>query len=87
MDETCKCCDPVIVAMYTFTPPGRGEEVGTLKIQRNWQECHANQIKDRNILLVKNSEEVTLHFHSYKPAKFYGRQELTLRVTQSSRMT
>jgi len=73
--------------MYIFIPPGRGEEFGTLKIQRNWQECHAYQIKDRNVLLVQDSKEVTLYFHNYKPAKFFGCQELTLRVRQSSRMT
>ena len=84
-DKARECCDLVILAMYVFIPPGRGVEVHTLEIQRNWQQFHPAQVKDKNVLLVKGSEEVTLYFHNYKTAKFFGRQELTLKVTQSSR--
>jgi len=55
-------------------PQGWGVEVHTLKIQRNWQEFHPNQVKDRNVLLVKVSPEVTLYLHIYKTAKFFGHQ-------------
>ena len=86
-DKARECCDLVILAMYVFIPPGRGIEVRTLEIQRNWQQFHPNQVKDRNVLLLKDSEEVTLYFHNYKTAKVFGPHELTLKVRQSSSIT
>ena len=82
-DKARECCNLLILAMYAFIPPGQGVEVHTLEIQRNWQQFHPNQVKDRNVLLVKDSEEVTLYFHNYKTEKFFGRQELTPKVRQS----
>ena len=83
-DKARECWDLVILAMYVFIPPGQGVEVRTLEIQRNWLQFHPNQVIERNVLLLKDSEEVTLHFHNYKTAKFFGHQELTLKVRQSS---
>ena len=80
-DKARECCDLVILSMYVFIPPGQGVEVCTLEIQRNWQQFHPNQVKDRKVLLVKDSQEVTLYFHKYKTAKFFGRQELNLKVS------
>ena len=80
-DKAWECFDLVILAMYVFIPPGQGVEVRTLEIQRNWQQFHPNKVKDRKVLLVKDSQEVTLYFHKYKTAKFFGRQELNLKVS------
>jgi len=75
-DKARECCDLVFLAVHVFIPPGRGVEVRTLEIQRNWQEFHPNQAKDGNVLLMKDSEEVKLYFHNSKTAKFFGHQEL-----------
>ena len=75
-DKVQECCDLVILAMYVFIPSGWGVEVRTL----NWNQFHPHQVKDRNALLVKDSDKVTLYFHNCKTAKFFGRQELTLKV-------
>ena len=86
IDKARECCDLVILAMYVFIPPGRGVEVRTLQIQRNWQQFHPNQVKDKNILMVRGSEEVTLYFQNYKTAKFFGCRQLTLKVRQKRRI-
>ena len=83
-DKARECCDLVILAMYVFIPPGRGVEVRTLEIQRNWQQFHPNQVKDRNALLVQDSHEVTLYLNKYKTAKFFGRPELNLKARRSN---
>lgn len=76
-DKAWEYCDQVILAMYTLILPSRGLEVRTLKIIRDWQGFHPCQFKSRNVILLKEVEQVTLHFHNYKTSKFSGRDELT----------
>lgn len=83
-DKARECCDLVILAMYTLIPPSRGLEIRTLEIVRDWQEFNPCHFKGKNVILLKDAEQVTLHFHNYKTAKFSGRDELTLQVKQSN---
>lgn len=86
-DKAKECGDLVLLGMYVLIPPGRGLEVRSLEIVRNWQEFTPRHYKGRNILLVKDREEVTLHFSNYKTAKFTGHEEIRLKVTHIIRMT
>jgi hypothetical protein len=86
-EKAKECCDLVILAMYVFIPPNRGVEIRSLEIQRNWREYRPSQIKGKNVLLVKDTDEVTLYFQNYKTAKSSGRDELTLQVKQNSGIT
>ena len=64
-----------------FIPLGHGLEV---EINHSWQEFNPRVFKGENILLVKNREQVTLHFDCYKIVRH---QELTLNVRQHNNYT
>ncbi|KAL9977315.1 hypothetical protein ACROYT_G014705 [Oculina patagonica] len=73
-------CNLLILCLYSFIPPSCGLEIRTLKICHDWQSFNQKDYKARNVLLIKGSEQVTLHFDSYKTVKWMGHQELTLKV-------
>ncbi len=83
-EKARECCNLVVIGMYTFLPPGRGTEVRTLEINRNWQEFSPSQSKGKNTLLIKTDGGVTLHFGDFKTAKFVGHTELSLQVKRKS---
>lgn len=70
----------LILALYSFIPPSRALEIRTLEICHDWQSFNQKDYKDRNVLLIKGSEQVTLHFDSFKTVRWMGHQELTLKV-------
>ncbi|XP_078368545.1 uncharacterized protein LOC144652407 [Oculina patagonica] len=72
-------CNLLILCLYSFIPPSCGLEIRTLKICHDWQSFNQKDYKARNVLLIKGSEQVTLHFDSYKTVKWMGHQELTLK--------
>lgn len=76
-DKARECCDLVILAMYTLIPPSCGLEVRTLEIVLDWQGFDPCQFKSRNFILLKEAEQVTLHFHNCKTSTFSGRDKLT----------
>ena len=86
-DKAKDCGELVLLGMYVLIPPGRGLKVCTLEIVCNWQDFSPRHYKGRNILLVKDREEVTLHFSRYKTAKFTGHEEIRLKVLHIIRMT
>ena len=87
-DQDKECGNLVfLLGMYVLIPPRRGLEVCTLEIVRNLQDFSPRHYKGRNILLVKDHEEVTLHLSRYKTAKFTGHEEIRLKVTHIIRMT
>lgn len=86
-EKARECCDLVMLALYVYIPPSRGLEIRTMEIVRNWKDFHARDYKGRNVLVIKDIPEVSLHFDDHKTQKYTGHDELTLEVRSLFVMT
>lgn len=79
-EKARECCNLVVLAMYVFIPPSRGLEIRTLQIERDWKNFTPEKSKGKNLVLLQESSQVTLHFDNYKTHKHYGHEQIFLKV-------
>ena len=80
-----ECCDLVILAIYIYLPPSRGLEIRTLQIlEDDTTEVSPWNFKKKNVISLKSSGQISLHFYNYKTHKFFCGDELTLGVSETA---
>ncbi|KAJ7386025.1 hypothetical protein OS493_012358 [Desmophyllum pertusum] len=78
-EKVRECGNLVVLAMYVFIPPSRGLEIRTLQIERDWKNFTPEKSKGKNLVLLQESSQVTLHFDNYKTQKHYGHEQILLK--------